>query len=149
MVGAMAREEEEYPDEAEERLVNEEYKIWKKNTPFLYGDHFQLCPAGYGSVNVPAACLHCAARQLHLHLVAAHAAAPSLRSECVRTIYLERVPWGHKAQSDSVLPCNRLVHEPSSARPSCRCMRGRLACLQAWHSCMCFPVTKFCHLIPR
>ena len=21
----------------EERLVNEEYKIWKKNTPFLYG----------------------------------------------------------------------------------------------------------------
>ena len=25
------------PDEVEERLVNEEYKIWKKNTPFLYG----------------------------------------------------------------------------------------------------------------
>jgi hypothetical protein len=22
----------------EERLVNEEYKIWKKNTPFLYGE---------------------------------------------------------------------------------------------------------------
>lgn len=35
---AMAqREEEDYPDELEERLVNEEYKIWKKNTPFLYG----------------------------------------------------------------------------------------------------------------
>ncbi|DBA97075.1 TPA: Chromatin assembly complex, subunit 3 [Trebouxia sp. C0004] len=33
MVG---REEEDYPDEMEERLVNEEYKIWKKNTPFLY-----------------------------------------------------------------------------------------------------------------
>ena len=33
----MAREEEEFPDEVEERLVNEEYKIWKKNTPFLYG----------------------------------------------------------------------------------------------------------------
>mmetsp|Transcript_9430 Transcript_9430/g.28365 ORF Transcript_9430/g.28365 Transcript_9430/m.28365 type:complete len:419 (+) Transcript_9430:257-1513(+) len=32
----LQREEEEYPDEAEERLVNEEYKIWKKNTPFLY-----------------------------------------------------------------------------------------------------------------
>lgn len=32
-----AREEEDYPDEVEERLVNEEYKIWKKNTPFLYG----------------------------------------------------------------------------------------------------------------
>ncbi|EIE27378.1 nucleosome remodeling factor [Coccomyxa subellipsoidea C-169] len=32
----MAREEEDYPDEMEERLVNEEYKIWKKNTPFLY-----------------------------------------------------------------------------------------------------------------
>ncbi|KAK9797399.1 hypothetical protein WJX73_003950 [Symbiochloris irregularis] len=31
-----AREEEDYPDEVEERLVNEEYKIWKKNTPFLY-----------------------------------------------------------------------------------------------------------------
>jgi len=28
--------EEEFPDEVEERLVNEEYKIWKKNTPFLY-----------------------------------------------------------------------------------------------------------------
>ncbi len=35
MVG---REEEDYPDEVEERLVNEEYKIWKKNTPFLYGE---------------------------------------------------------------------------------------------------------------
>ena len=33
-----AREEEDYPDEVEERLVNEEYKIWKKNTPFLYGE---------------------------------------------------------------------------------------------------------------
>ena len=29
--------EEDFPDEVEERLVNEEYKIWKKNTPFLYG----------------------------------------------------------------------------------------------------------------
>ena len=36
MVGQQ-RDEEEYPDEVEERLVNEEYKIWKKNTPFLYG----------------------------------------------------------------------------------------------------------------
>lgn len=34
MVG---RDEDEYPDEVEERLVNEEYKVWKKNTPFLYG----------------------------------------------------------------------------------------------------------------
>lgn len=32
----MAKEEEEHPDEVEVRLVNEEYKIWKKNTPFLY-----------------------------------------------------------------------------------------------------------------
>ena len=23
-------------DSAEERIINEEYKIWKKNTPFLY-----------------------------------------------------------------------------------------------------------------
>ena len=30
--------EEDFPDEVEERLVNEEYKIWKKNTPFLYGE---------------------------------------------------------------------------------------------------------------
>lgn len=37
-VMVLQREEEEYPDEAEERLVNEEYKIWKKNTPFLYGE---------------------------------------------------------------------------------------------------------------
>lgn len=32
----MAKEDEDYRDEMEERLVNEEYKIWKKNTPFLY-----------------------------------------------------------------------------------------------------------------
>ena len=32
----MARDEEEYDTEREERIVNEEYKIWKKNTPFLY-----------------------------------------------------------------------------------------------------------------
>ena len=37
-----AREEEDYPDEVEERLVNEEYKIWKKNTPFLYGEGASL-----------------------------------------------------------------------------------------------------------
>mmetsp|Transcript_11947 Transcript_11947/g.30662 ORF Transcript_11947/g.30662 Transcript_11947/m.30662 type:complete len:428 (-) Transcript_11947:162-1445(-) len=30
------REDEDGPDEVEERLINEEYKIWKKNTPFLY-----------------------------------------------------------------------------------------------------------------
>jgi hypothetical protein len=37
-MGAGAREaEDDYQDEAEERLINEEYKIWKKNTPFLYG----------------------------------------------------------------------------------------------------------------
>lgn len=29
-------EEDEVPDEVEERLVGEEYKIWKKNSPFLY-----------------------------------------------------------------------------------------------------------------
>ena len=27
---------EAYDDAAEERIINEEYKIWKKNTPFLY-----------------------------------------------------------------------------------------------------------------
>lgn len=32
----MPEAEDEYHDEVEERLVNEEYKIWKKNTPFLY-----------------------------------------------------------------------------------------------------------------
>jgi hypothetical protein len=32
------REDEEFPDEVEDRLINEEYKIWKKNTPFLYGE---------------------------------------------------------------------------------------------------------------
>ena len=25
-----------YDDAIEERVINEEYKIWKKNTPFLY-----------------------------------------------------------------------------------------------------------------
>ena len=33
----MAEKEPEHFDEAvEERVINEEYKIWKKNTPFLY-----------------------------------------------------------------------------------------------------------------
>jgi histone-binding protein RBBP4 len=32
----MAKDEEDLRDDMEERLVNEEYKIWKKNTPFLY-----------------------------------------------------------------------------------------------------------------
>ncbi|KAM7274515.1 hypothetical protein ACFE04_016381 [Oxalis oulophora] len=32
----MGKDEEELRGEIEERLVNEEYKIWKKNTPFLY-----------------------------------------------------------------------------------------------------------------
>ncbi|RWW08199.1 hypothetical protein BHE74_00003873 [Ensete ventricosum] len=32
----MAKDEEEFRGEMEERLINEEYKIWKKNTPFLY-----------------------------------------------------------------------------------------------------------------
>jgi len=32
----MTKDDEDYPDEVEFRLVNEEYKIWKKNTPFLY-----------------------------------------------------------------------------------------------------------------
>ena len=32
----MPEAEDEYHDEVEERLVNEEYKIWKKNTPYLY-----------------------------------------------------------------------------------------------------------------
>lgn len=32
----MGKDDEEMRGEIEERLVNEEYKIWKKNTPFLY-----------------------------------------------------------------------------------------------------------------
>lgn len=32
----VTKDDEDSPDEVEERLVNEEYKIWKKNTPFLY-----------------------------------------------------------------------------------------------------------------
>nr|XP_010923693.1 histone-binding protein MSI1 homolog isoform X2 [Elaeis guineensis] len=32
----MAKDEDEFRSEVEERLINEEYKIWKKNTPFLY-----------------------------------------------------------------------------------------------------------------
>lgn len=27
---------ENFDEAAEERVINEEYKIWKKNTPFLY-----------------------------------------------------------------------------------------------------------------
>jgi hypothetical protein len=32
----MGAEDEGVTDQ-EERMINEEYKIWKKNTPFLYG----------------------------------------------------------------------------------------------------------------
>jgi len=27
---------DEMPEEVDDKLINEEYKIWKKNTPFLY-----------------------------------------------------------------------------------------------------------------
>uniref|UniRef100_A0A8I3PCD3 Histone-binding protein RBBP4-like N-terminal domain-containing protein n=1 Tax=Canis lupus familiaris TaxID=9615 RepID=A0A8I3PCD3_CANLF len=33
---AMAHKEAAFDDAVEERVINEEYKIWKKNTPFLY-----------------------------------------------------------------------------------------------------------------
>ncbi|CAH9081735.1 unnamed protein product [Cuscuta epithymum] len=36
MVELMGKDDEEMRREIEERLMNEEYKIWKKNTPFLY-----------------------------------------------------------------------------------------------------------------
>uniref|UniRef100_A0A8C6E7A3 Histone-binding protein RBBP4-like N-terminal domain-containing protein n=1 Tax=Moschus moschiferus TaxID=68415 RepID=A0A8C6E7A3_MOSMO len=32
----MADKEAAFDDAGEERVINEEYKIWKKNTPFLY-----------------------------------------------------------------------------------------------------------------
>ena len=32
----IAPPEEQYNDEEEEKIINEEYKVWKKNTPFLY-----------------------------------------------------------------------------------------------------------------
>uniref|UniRef100_A0AAY4AIA9 Histone-binding protein RBBP4-like N-terminal domain-containing protein n=1 Tax=Denticeps clupeoides TaxID=299321 RepID=A0AAY4AIA9_9TELE len=32
----MADKEGPFDDAVEERVINEEYKIWKKNTPFLY-----------------------------------------------------------------------------------------------------------------
>ncbi|KAG0498960.1 hypothetical protein HPP92_003651 [Vanilla planifolia] len=32
----MAKDDDDFRGEIEERLINEEYKIWKKNTPFLY-----------------------------------------------------------------------------------------------------------------
>jgi len=30
------KENEQFDEQVEERVINEEYKIWKKNTPFLY-----------------------------------------------------------------------------------------------------------------
>ena len=38
----MPREDDEVVADQEERMINEEYKIWKKNTPFLYGKFFGL-----------------------------------------------------------------------------------------------------------
>ena len=37
-------------DDAEERIVNEEYKVWKKNTPFLYGEAHMICGFGLDRV---------------------------------------------------------------------------------------------------
>jgi hypothetical protein len=61
----MRGEEDEYQDEMEERLINEEYKIWKKNTPFLYGQR----------PSAPAASLP---SPQHLHLLCSRSPAPSL-----------------------------------------------------------------------
>ena len=48
---------EDLPDEQEERLVNEEYKIWKKNTPFLYGLSSTSClPAKILHLSTSLAC---------------------------------------------------------------------------------------------
>ena len=30
------KDNEQFDEAVEERVINEEYKIWKKNTPFLY-----------------------------------------------------------------------------------------------------------------
>jgi len=38
-------------DAAEDRIRNEEYKIWKKNTPFLY-DYVQTQPLEWTSLTV-------------------------------------------------------------------------------------------------
>jgi aspartate-semialdehyde dehydrogenase len=38
----MARDDEDGMADQEERMINEEYKIWKKNTPFLYGVCFAI-----------------------------------------------------------------------------------------------------------
>jgi len=45
------KEEEEFDNDIEERLMNEEYKIWKRNTPFLYGEppDPQRCPPPWRS----------------------------------------------------------------------------------------------------
>ena len=60
----MAREEDDYPDEMEERLVNEEYKIWKKNTPFLYGTRrSQICNAILYSPFGPSVCSYSCCQQ--------------------------------------------------------------------------------------
>jgi histone-binding protein RBBP4 len=32
----MINNEDEYIDGEEDQIINEEYKIWKKNSPFLY-----------------------------------------------------------------------------------------------------------------
>ena len=57
-----------HTDEVEERLVNEEYKIWKKNTPFLYGERLERrggavdarCGGGSISLSPPPALSHSA-----------------------------------------------------------------------------------------
>lgn len=40
-------------DEVEEKLINEEYKIWKKNTPFLYGKHAHASPTNPDGFRLP------------------------------------------------------------------------------------------------
>jgi hypothetical protein len=50
--------EDDYPDEVEERLINEEYKIWKKNTPFLYGGCCLYQHRATAAADAAAACRH-------------------------------------------------------------------------------------------
>jgi aspartate-semialdehyde dehydrogenase len=62
---SMGRDDEDGMADQEERMINEEYKIWKKNTPFLYGECTDI-PRGYARRRIATAparrcvniCLH-------------------------------------------------------------------------------------------
>lgn len=69
----MARDDEDGMADQEERMINEEYKIWKKNTPFLYGVRFAISRWPGNTLVVQRVSLERHVSELFADLVVTHA----------------------------------------------------------------------------